>query len=99
MAIEYTIYCIYNGGKPFILNTYDNLQIAKIRLYDMISLEKERNRPYYVYNDFYTNEYPSTIHGKFFCIKQREVSEWTVYSENEQNNISENIIYLKNFIK
>lgn len=98
MSIEYTIYCIYNGGKPFSLNTYNNINDVKLHLYDMISLEERRHRPYYVYNSFFKNKYPSTITGKFFCIKKREVSEWEIYDENEkqcfQNN---NIVYFKNF--
>lgn len=89
---EYSIYCIYNGGKPFFLDTYSDLISAKLKLYDMISLEKERNRPFYVYNDFFENDYPSTVHGKFFCIKERTVSDWETYSEEDTKN---NIIFLK----
>lgn len=59
--IEYTIYCIWNGGTPFYLHTYDSIFKAKQDLYEMIELEKKRNRIYYVDNDFYENEYPCTI--------------------------------------
>jgi len=31
MAVQYIVYCIYNGGKPFHLYTYD-----KIDLYNMV---------------------------------------------------------------
>lgn len=41
MSVEYTIYCIYNGGKPFCLNTYHNINDVKLHLYDMISLEQK----------------------------------------------------------
>lgn len=35
---------------------------------------------------------------KYFCIKEREVSEWTNYSETKARDISINkIIYLNNF--
>lgn len=73
MSFEYTIYCMYNGGKPFCLNTYNNIDDAKFHLYDMISLEERRHRPYYVHNSFFKNKYPSTITGKFFCIKKEKL--------------------------
>ncbi len=81
---EYTIFCRVGQGKPYNLHTFDNLQIAKIKLYDMISLEQERNRPYYVYNDFYKNEYPPTVGCKIFCIKKRTITDWEIYSQLEE---------------
>lgn len=98
MAKEYIIYCIYNNGKPFYLKTYDNVELAKIDLYEMIDLEKKRSRPYFVDNDFYNNEYSSNVLGKYFCIKEREVSEFKVYSEFKNQEKNNNIIYFKNFI-
>lgn len=98
MAVEYTIYCIYNGGKPFCLNTYHNINDVKLHLYDMISLEEQRHRPYYVQNSFFKNKYPPTIIGKFFCIKEREVSEWEIYDEYEKQSFkNNNIVYFENF--
>ena len=47
---EYCIYCQISSGKPFIL-------VAKIALYNMVSLEEERGRTYYVDNDFFKNKY------------------------------------------
>jgi len=96
---EYTIFCIFNGGKPFSLRSYNSLESAKFDLYNMVSLEKERNRPYYVHNDFYENEYPSSISGKFFCIKKRQVTEWEIYSEQKENKCAlNNIYYFNNFV-
>lgn len=93
---EYSIFCIFNGGKPFYLDTYNDLITAKLKLYDMISLEKERHRPFYVHNDFFENDYPSSINGKFFSIKVRTVSEWETYSDSDENQSQKNnIIYLK----
>jgi len=90
---EYSIYCIYNGGVPFYLSSYNNLTECKLQLYNMVELEKERGRPYYVHNDFFENEYPATVNGKYFCIKERYVSEWKNYSEKSEikNN---NVIFL-----
>lgn len=80
---EYTIFIRCKGGKPYCLLTYNNVFEAKQKLYDMINLERERGRPYYVFNDFYENEYPATLNGKLFCLKEREISDWAKYSEKE----------------
>lgn len=81
MKKEFAIYCIYNGGTPFILHQYDTIQEAKINLYNLISLEDERNRIYYVDNDFYENKYPAGILGKYYKIVERRISHWEKYSE------------------
>lgn len=85
---EYSILCIYNGGKPFYLNTFYSLEDAKVKLYDMINLEKERNRAYYVDNDFFENIFPPNLQNcKYFCIKERKCTEWTKVSDERKNNI------------
>lgn len=64
-----------------------------MKLYDMISLEKERNRAYYVDNDFFDNVYPYILtHCKYFCIKERNVSEWEKVGR-QTNQKKNNIIY------
>ena len=91
---EYTILCIYNGGKPFFLNTFYSLEDVKSKLYDIINLEIERNRAYYVDNDFFNNVYPYNLeHCKYFCIKEREVTNWNTVSKVKQNK--NNISYFK----
>lgn len=58
----------------------------------MISLERERNRAYYVDNEFFDNYYPYNLeHCKYFCIKQRTVTEWEKTDETVKRN--NNIIY------
>ena len=58
----------------------------------MISLEKDRNRAYYVDNDFFKNVYPYNLqHCKYFCIKERNVTEWEKSSSINKNR--NNIIY------
>ena len=89
---EYTIFITCKGGKPYCLLTYNNFFDAQQKLYDMINLEKERGRPYYVYNDFYDNEYPASLNCKIFCLKERIVTEWEKCStecitENTYNNV------------
>lgn len=58
----------------------------------MINLEIERNRAYYVDNDFFNNTYPYNLdHSKYFCIKERNVTDWKKTTEiNQKKN---NIIY------
>lgn len=93
---EYGIYIRHGEGKPYMLQIFNDIDLAKIKLFDMISLEEQRNRPYFVDNDFYDNKYNISIKLKYFCIKEREVTEWEKYSEEkeiEQNNI----IYFNNF--
>lgn len=97
---EYCIYCIWNGGKPFIQGTYKTLERAKDCLYDMISLEEERGRQYFVDNDFYQNKYCYVGRLKYYCIKEREITEWKKYSEEEIDIENKNkIIYINNFKK
>ncbi len=92
IILEYTILRINNGGAPFRLCNYSTLEDAKNDLYNMISLEKERNRAYYVDNDFFDNEFPYSVqHCKYFCIQQREITEWNKYTKIKQNR--NNIIY------
>lgn len=104
---EYCIYQINRGGQPFIYHIYDNLENAKLDLYNLISLEKERNRPYYVNNDFYENEYTPNISSKYFCIRKRTVTQWENYSkqkekqeqENTENKMNKNnLILFENYI-
>lgn len=85
---EYAILCIYNGGKPFRIHTFDNLTNAKIQLYEMIQLEEERKRIYYVDNDFFDNKYQIGLQGsKYFCIQERKISKWKKYGiENKNTN-------------
>lgn len=93
---EYSILCIYNGGKPFYLGSYSSIHEAKVKLYDIISLEQERGRPYYVNNDFFKNEYTQNVKCKYFCIKERNVSNWVEYKEIN-NQIKNNIIFFNEF--
>lgn len=83
---EYTIFITCNGGKTYNLYTYNNFIAAERDLYNMVELEQRRHRPYYVYNDFFKNEYPASINCKIFCIKERFVTNWEIYSEAENNN-------------
>ena len=87
---EYGIYVKNGNALPYMLNIFDDIDLAKIKLYDMISLESLRQRPYLVDNDFYKNAHNmETCRLMYLCIKEREVTEWKKYSEKE--NIKEKI--------
>lgn len=92
--IEYCIYCKYYNGTPFILKSYKTFQEAYNSLMIIISTETKRNRMYYVDNDFFENNYPCLIGScKYFCIMEREVTDWKKYEEHK-NNQNSKIIYL-----
>lgn len=95
---EYCIFVRQGEGKPYMLHTFNNINSAKLKLYEMISLEEERQRPYFVDNDFYNNKYNISIKLRYLCIKEREVTEWEKYSE-ENKAIKNNVIYFNNFEK
>ena len=65
-------YCLFiqNGNSlPYILRTYNNINDAKVALYNIISLEEERRRPFFVDNDFYDNKCSLVSNTKYLCIK------------------------------
>lgn len=82
-----------------MIHIYNNIDSAKAMLYQMIQLEEERRRPYFVDNDFYKNKYGLVSNVKYMRIKVREVSEWDTYSELENNfdNNNNNVLYLKDY--
>lgn len=95
---EYCIFIKNKNGFPYILDTFSNIHDVKLQLMRMVSLEEERNRFYFVDNDFYKNKYPFNTNGKYFCIKEREVSSWENYSE-KLNSKEVNIINFFNYYK
>ena len=94
---EYVIYIRCGSGSPYFTNTFDSFDKALDRLHSIISLEEERNRPYYVDNDFFNNIYHQSEKFKYLCIKEREVEEWQKFSKNNFSNHNKKIIYLDNY--
>lgn len=81
-----------------MIHIYNNIDSAKIKLYDMIKLEEDRQRPYFVDNDFFNNKYNISTKLKYFSIREREVTEWKQYSEEKScNEESNKILYLHNY--
>lgn len=97
---EYGIYIRCNGGKPYMIHFFNDIIQTKLKLYEMIGLEEERGRPYYVDNDFFNNKFSNNLNLKYYCIKEREVSDFSIYSEEKSNSKEKNkILYLQNFKK
>ena len=97
---QYGIYIRCNGGTPYMIHFYDNILSAKQKLYDMIQLDEDRGRAYFVDNDFFFNKYTCNLNLKYYCIKERDVSEFTNYSEQKDNlNEKNKIIYFQNYKK
>lgn len=96
---EYCILIKNKNGTPYILDSFNNIENAKLKLLDMILLEEERNRFYFVDNDFFNNKYPFNANGKYFCIKERDVTVWQNYSEKNNNIKEEKIINFFNYYK
>lgn len=81
-----------------MIHFYNTIDAAKLKLYDMISLEEERGRPYYVDNDFFENKYIHNFSGTYYCIKERDVTEFVKYSETDTKEKKQNnIIYFSNY--
>ena len=96
---EYCIYIRQGNGKPYRLKNYDTLVEAKRVLLEMVKLEEERERPYYVDNDFFLNNYSLAIKLKYFRIEEREVSEWERYTIDKRKDKNSNILFIKDFSK
>lgn len=95
---EYGIYIRQGRGRPYMIHIYDNINSAKLKLYEIIQLEEERQRFYYVDNDFYNNKYANVNNLKYLCIKERDVSDWKNYSEDKiQKNENNKILYFNNY--
>lgn len=96
---EYGIYIRNNQGSPYMLDKFKTIESVKLKLLEMIQLEEERDRPYFVDNDFWKNKYTIAVKLKYFQVREREISEWEIFSgENSNKYENNNIIYI-NFHK
>ena len=86
---EYTIYARQGNAKPYTIGTYKTIASAKLKLYDIISLEIERKRPFFVDNDFFENKYALGSELFYISILERDVKEWRKFSEIDlaKNNL------------
>ena len=89
---EYTIYARQGNAKPYTIGTYKTIASAKLKLYDIISLEIERKRPFFVDNDFFENKYTLGSELFYISILERDVKEWKRFSELDTTK--NNLLYL-----
>lgn len=61
----------------------------------MLLYYNERKKMYFVDNDFYNNKYPDFCSTDYYCIKEREVSEWQQYKEFKLSNKNKIINFKK----
>ena len=91
---EYGIYIRDKQGSPYMLDKFKTIESAKSKLLEMVELEEERERSYFVDNDFFINKYCTTVKLKYFQIREREVTDWMVFSSEISNyHEKDNIIY------
>ena len=96
---EYSLICSFGNRKPFILDTFYSLDQAIAKIYEITNMDSEKNKIFYVDNDFFENKYPLSNRGRYLCLKQREVSKWEkYYSEEINSNKKNNIIEFKNYL-
>lgn len=95
---EYGIYIRQGAGTPYMIHFFDNIDSAKLKVYEMILLEEERGRPYFVDNDYFENKYTLVSNLRYICIKERDVSNWSNYSKShDHTKDNKNIFYLSNY--
>ena len=97
---EYCIYVRQGSGMPYVLKTYPDIISAKKCVQRLVDSEEERNRMYFVDNDYFYNKYCHAGNLKYMCIQVREVTKWEKYCEqvSEKTN-TDNIIYMHNYFK
>ena len=97
---EYCIYVRQGAGMPYVLKTYPDIISAKRAIERLVEYEEERNKMYFVDNDFFYNKYCYAGNLKYMCIQVRDVTDWAKYCEiNNTTENDSNIIYLKNYLK
>ena len=100
---EYSILIINNGGHPYYLQNYKTLEECKAQVNNIVSLEKERGRLYFVDNDYFENDYKFCGYEnlKYISIKVREVTEWENFSKDNKiknpNDKNKKVVNILNY--
>lgn len=96
---EYCIYIIRGSASPYTLGIYKNIYDAKDALNNILKLYNNRRKIFFVDNDYFENIYPNSVSGDYYCIKERDVSEWIDYREfNINNNENNKILEFNRFL-
>ena len=98
---EYGIYRINNGARPFMLDIYNDLDLAKLRINELVCNWEEKRLNYYIDNEYFDNKFKFISYkGIFYCqIQCREVSCWKSLDDEKSSKNSNNIIFLQNYKK
>ena len=94
---EYGIYIRKGSAMPYMVNSYKNFYDAQASLLIMVDYEDSRGRPFYVDNDFYKNTYKLLPNFSYFCIKEREVTEWV--KADDFSSKKDNIVFFSELKK
>lgn len=96
---EYVIYIRYSSGKPFFTSIYSDFYSARNFIECRVKLDEERLRPYYVDNDFFENKYSLCENLTYYCLKEREVSDWSKYSkEKSVSEENKKIVFFSDYL-
>lgn len=100
---EYSILIIHDGGCPYYLKNFNTFESCFEALENIISLEKERGRRYFVDNDYFENDYKFCGYEnlKYISIKVREVTEWENFSKDNKiknpNDKNKKVVNILNY--
>lgn len=93
---EYCIYIRHGSACPFRTSTYSTFDSAKQALLIMTQDFAERNRVFYIDNEFYENKFPLGLQGcTYYQIQEREVFDWEKYNIKNTNEIKYDCKILK----
>lgn len=87
---QYIIYTYVKNATPYVIASFYNIYQAKLKLYDIIEMDKERRFKYYVDNDFFDNQYSLESADRYYCIKFRQEMPYKKYYEFENVEIDLN---------
>lgn len=97
--IQYSIYTVYNGGRPYYGVEYTSLSECREALESIIKYHEKHHHLYYIDNDFFNNKFQYLDKCYYYSIHCREVSEWDNIDNRDKNKdiqnnrIRNNIIY------
>ena len=91
---EYSIEIVNRSGTSYRVGSYKTYVECLMALEQMVAVEKEKKRPYYVDLEHYDNEYQTYVDGKNYRIIEREVTLWKkINNENETKAYDNQKIY------
>ena len=90
MKYQYTIQIQFKNGAPYYTGVYDYLDEVLLFLNEKIKIDKHYKRVYYVYNEFFNNEFKEDMAVSKYKILIRQVGRWNDF-HNFSNYINESV--------